>query len=41
VGNPAPDFHATAVFDQEFIDVKLSAFRGKRVRLFPRSSARR
>jgi peroxiredoxin (alkyl hydroperoxide reductase subunit C) len=29
VGNVAPDFSATAVFDQEFIDIKLSQYRGK------------
>lgn len=27
VGNAAPDFSATAVFDQEFIDVKLSDYK--------------
>ena len=27
VGSTAPDFSATAVFDQEFIDVKLSQYR--------------
>jgi hypothetical protein len=31
VGKPAPDFKATAVFDQEFIDVSLSQYRGKYV----------
>ncbi|KAI5084634.1 hypothetical protein GOP47_0000803 [Adiantum capillus-veneris] len=30
VGNVAPDFQAQAVFDQEFIDVKLSDYRGKK-----------
>ncbi|GAB4823815.1 hypothetical protein N2152v2_010861 [Parachlorella kessleri] len=34
VGSTAPDFSATAVFDQEFIDVKLSQYRGKYVVLF-------
>ena len=29
VGNPAPEFSATAVFDQEFVDIKLSQYRGK------------
>ena len=27
VGNPAPDFEADAVFDQEFIKIKLSSYR--------------
>ena len=27
VGNPAPDFEATAVIDQEFADIKLSQYR--------------
>ena len=27
VGSPAPDFTATAVFDQEFMETKLSAYR--------------
>ena len=27
VGSQAPDFTATAVFDQEFVDVKLSQYR--------------
>ncbi|KAL8152965.1 hypothetical protein V2J09_010725 [Rumex salicifolius] len=30
VGNTAPDFEAEAVFDQEFINVKLSDYRGKK-----------
>ncbi|MFS8004700.1 putative thioredoxin-dependent peroxiredoxin [Helianthus anomalus] len=30
VGNPAPDFEAEAVFDQEFINVKLSDYIGKK-----------
>jgi peroxiredoxin 2/4 len=34
VGTLAPDFCATAVYDQEFIDVKLSGYRGKYVVLF-------
>jgi len=35
VGNPAPDFSADAVFDQEFIEpLKLSDYRGKYVVLF-------
>jgi len=34
VGNPAPDFTAEAVHDQEFVDVKLSDYRGKYVILF-------
>jgi len=34
VGTQAPDFKATAVFDQEFIDVSLSQYRGKYVVLF-------
>ncbi len=34
VGQAAPDFTATAVVDQEFKDVKLSAYRGKYVVLF-------
>jgi len=34
VGEKAPDFKATAVFDQEFIDVSLSQYRGKYVVLF-------
>lgn len=34
VGQPAPDFAATAVFDQEFQEVKLSQYRGKYVVLF-------
>lgn len=34
VGQLAPDFTATAVFDQEFKDVKLSDYRGKYVVLF-------
>jgi hypothetical protein len=27
VGNPAPEFTATAVFDQEFVDIKLSQYK--------------
>lgn len=34
VGQQAPDFTATAVFDQEFQEVKLSQYRGKYVVLF-------
>merc|ERR1712118_593071 len=34
VGNVAPDFKATAVFDQEFVDVTLSQYKGKYVVLF-------
>uniref|UniRef100_A0A061QT51 thioredoxin-dependent peroxiredoxin n=1 Tax=Tetraselmis sp. GSL018 TaxID=582737 RepID=A0A061QT51_9CHLO len=34
VGNPAPDFSAQAVYDQEFVDVTLSQYRGKYVILF-------
>jgi peroxiredoxin 2/4 len=34
VGQPAPDFTATAVVDQEFKTVKLSDYRGKYVVLF-------
>jgi peroxiredoxin (alkyl hydroperoxide reductase subunit C) len=34
VGNPAPEFSAEAVFDQEFINVKLSQYRGKYVVVF-------
>ncbi|MBP0020818.1 MAG: peroxiredoxin [Cyanobacteria bacterium SBLK] len=34
VGQPAPDFTATAVFDQEFKTLKLSDYRGKYVVLF-------
>jgi peroxiredoxin (alkyl hydroperoxide reductase subunit C) len=30
VGTEAPDFTATAVFDEEFVDVKLSDYRGKK-----------
>ncbi|KAH0454009.1 hypothetical protein IEQ34_018333 [Dendrobium chrysotoxum] len=30
VGNPAPDFEADAVFDQEFVQVKLSDYIGKK-----------
>ncbi|NMR96180.1 redoxin domain-containing protein, partial [Vibrio parahaemolyticus] len=30
VGNTAPDFEAEAVFDQEFINVKLSDYIGKK-----------
>jgi hypothetical protein len=34
VGHPAPDFTAEAVFDQEFIKVQLSKYRGKCVRVW-------
>ncbi|MFM7425518.1 MAG: peroxiredoxin [Elainella sp.] len=34
VGQPAPDFTATAVYDQEFKTIKLSDYRGKYVVLF-------
>jgi peroxiredoxin 2/4 len=34
VGSLAPDFSATAVYDQDFMDVKLSGYRGKYVVLF-------
>jgi peroxiredoxin (alkyl hydroperoxide reductase subunit C) len=34
VGQPAPDFTATAVVDQEFQEVRLSQYRGKYVVLF-------
>lgn len=34
VGNIAPDFKATAVFDQEFVDISLSSYKGKYVVLF-------
>jgi len=34
VGNPAPDFTAPAVFDQEFMDIPLSGLKGKYVVLF-------
>jgi peroxiredoxin (alkyl hydroperoxide reductase subunit C) len=34
VGQPAPDFTATAVYDQEFKTVKLSDYRGRYVVLF-------
>ncbi len=34
VGQPAPDFMATAVYDQEFKTVKLSDYRGRYVVLF-------
>ncbi|MBD0344768.1 MAG: peroxiredoxin, partial [Coleofasciculus sp. Co-bin14] len=34
VGQPAPDFTATAVVDQEFKTIKLSDYRGKYVVLF-------
>lgn len=34
VGQPAPDFTATAVYDQEFSEVKLSNYRGKYVVIF-------
>jgi hypothetical protein len=31
VGNEAPDFSATAVFDQEFVETKLSDYRVGRI----------
>ena len=34
VGMQAPDFTSTAVVDQEFIEIKLSQYRGKYVVLF-------
>lgn len=34
VGQPAPDFSATAVFDQEFKTIELSDYRGRYVVLF-------
>jgi peroxiredoxin (alkyl hydroperoxide reductase subunit C) len=34
VGNIAPDFSAQAVYDQEFIDITLSQYRGKYVVIF-------
>lgn len=34
VGGQAPDFSATAVFDQEFVDLNLSQYKGKYVVLF-------
>lgn len=34
VGSTAPDFKATAVFDQEFVDCSLSQYKGKYVVLF-------
>eukprot|EP00879_Flechtneria_rotunda_P029607 GHRR01032032.1.p1 GENE.GHRR01032032.1~~GHRR01032032.1.p1 ORF type:complete len:232 (-),score=66.06 GHRR01032032.1:42-680(-) len=34
VGSQAPDFKATAVFDQEFVDISLSQYKGKYVVLF-------
>lgn len=34
VGNAAPDFNVTAVYDQEFMDVSLSQYKGKYVVLF-------
>ena len=34
VGQEAPNFTATAVFDQEFKEITLSSFRGKWVVLF-------
>ncbi len=34
VGAVAPDFKAQAVFDQEFVEVQLSKYRGKYVVLF-------
>ena len=30
VGTEAPDFTATAVFDEKFVDVKLSDYRGNK-----------
>lgn len=30
VGGPAPDFKAQAVYDQEFMEVKLSNYKGKK-----------
>ncbi len=34
VGSHAPDFKAQAVFDQEFMELSLSKYRGKYVVLF-------
>jgi peroxiredoxin (alkyl hydroperoxide reductase subunit C) len=34
VGSQAPDFKATAVYDQEFVDCSLSKYKGKYVVLF-------
>ena len=34
VGQEAPDFTATAVYDQEFKDITLSGYKGKWVVLF-------
>ena len=34
VGQQAPDFTATAVYDQEFKEITLSAYKGKWVVLF-------
>ena len=34
VGNAAPEFNATAVYDQEFMDINLSQYKGKYVVLF-------
>ena len=34
VGQEAPDFTATAVYDQEFKDITLSSYKGKWVVLF-------
>lgn len=34
VGSHAPDFKAQAVYDQEFVEVSLSKYRGKYVVLF-------
>ncbi len=34
VGSAAPDFKAQAVYDQEFMEVQLSKYRGKYVVLF-------
>lgn len=31
VGSQAPDFKATAVYDQEFVDCSLSQYKGKYV----------
>ncbi|RCN32053.1 hypothetical protein ANCCAN_22157 [Ancylostoma caninum] len=34
IGKPAPDFATKAVFDGDFVDVKLSDYKGKYVVLF-------
>jgi len=34
VGGAAPDFKATAVLDQEFVDITLKQYKGKYVVLF-------